>query len=159
SAKGPWQAGQPAVFQTGRPALIFDSILASSCAKAVVAQASTQPAASRPNLDRASLDRTAGRKVMVVSVPLFILLSRVALTRLRRSPIDLEPGRALELILGHAVLVGIDSILPGFVVVPRLDPRELSVVAALADLLDEQVLDRPLAFGRRQIGADHVGAG
>src|SRR5262245_7764922 len=79
-------------------------------------------------------------------------------TRRRERPVNLEACRALEQVLREPIVVRVDRVLTGLVIVARFDSGEPSVVTALAYLLDEQVLDRPFAGGRRQITAGHLGA-
>src|SRR5260370_1441672 len=73
--------------------------------------------------------------------------------------IDLEPGGAFELVLGLAIFVRIDCVLARLVITARLDTDDLVIRFEFADLFDEDVVDRPLAFRRRQVGAWESHAG
>src|SRR5260370_4016430 len=73
--------------------------------------------------------------------------------------IDLEPGGAFELVLGLAIFVRIDCVLARLVITARLDTDDLVIRFELADFLDEDVVDRPLAFRRRQVRAWESHAG
>src|SRR6202035_3459400 len=70
-----------------------------------------------------------------------------------RPPKDFEPRGTFEQVLGRTIFIGIDRELAWLVVTTRLDPRRLPVDLDLTVLLDEPVLDRPLAGSGRQIGA------
>src|SRR5262249_61492327 len=78
-----------------------------------------------------------------------------ASTRRGRRPINLEASRALEQILRQAIVVGVDRVLAGLVIVARLHSGEPSVIAALAYLLDEQLLHRPFAGCRLPLDTCH----
>src|SRR5260370_37152760 len=81
-----------------------------------------------------------GRSIRATSLP-----------RAARRMIDLEPGGAFELVLGQAIFVRIDCVLARLVITARLNTNDLVVGFELADLLDENVINRPFAFRLRRV--------
>src|SRR5271169_6448987 len=152
-AKAPWHSEQPEDRHTDNPAFA----LVSSCAWPAVEQASTAATASTAQSPTPNF-WCRGSDVFTCMQGPFISFNRLrALLGGAARPIDLEARGAFELVFGEAVLVGVDGELARLVVAPRLDAGNHPARFAFANLLDQQVVDRPLALGGGQIVAIQSG--
>src|SRR5262249_9088686 len=144
SANAPWHSEQPAFFQAFRPAFTR----ASSCANPGDAWSATVDRMAKAQPARTAIRETIGRPAC-----------RCCARSARRRFVDLDPRRALEQILGRAVLVRVDRVLAGFVVAARFNAIHPTVSGLLAHFLGVPVVDRPLALGQRQIVAGETETG
>src|SRR5258705_11994348 len=98
SANAPWHSEHPELFQAFRPAFTR----ASSCARLGDAHSATVDRMAKAQRARKAIRQTISRTRL-------LLLAHSA----RRRFVDFDPRRALEQVLGQAVLVRIDRILAG----------------------------------------------